>query len=762
MSSPGSMSYGDSDSSAGPSTPQVSHSLLPSNGKGSHEENGLADWQQPHTFHTLQIQDRFENPSDDHFEHLELQNLVAPHIESFNALWSFDPSVEPPNGSRNGAPIVGEGVGLLEKTITKIPPRVCFDGTEESISKGNLGNRLSFRIESVNLGKPTSTDKGRNGLQSRIYPAECRERLMSYRARMTARISWSVNGLPKQYEERDMGLVPVMVKSNRCNLRGMSSKQLVNQKEEPNELGGYFIINGNERLVRFLILPRSNHVTSLERPSFANRGPSYSKMGCSIRCVHPDDLVGITNTIHYLENGGVTLRFSMRKQEYMIPVVMILKALVDATDKEIFTSLIQNDYDNTFLTDRVEMLLRGFKSYNLWTGNQCLEFLGSKFRIAMGLAEDYSDLQVGGELLSKIVLIHLDHPKEKFKMLIFMMRKLYSLVAGETCVDNPDSPQHQEVLLPGFLYGQIIKERLDEYLTSIRSEINRQIRLNSKIVDFFNNTWISKVVSKINPNIGGRLSSFLATGNLSSPTGLDLQQTTGFTIVAEKLNFYRYISHFRCVHRGAFFAELKTTTVRKLLPESWGFLCPVHTPDGAPCGLLNHFTHTCRLITRTLDASTVPSLLADMGMIPPLSSTVDGRHDVVIQLDGSILGYASPRQAQKMAMALRTWKSQEAHGVPHDLEVGFVPTSKGGQFPGLYIFSGRSRMMRPVKLLANDKEDSIGSFEQVYLNIACQPDEIEANHTSHVEYSPISFLSLIASMTPFSDFNQSPRNIYRE
>lgn len=66
------------------------------------------------------------------------------------------------------------------------------------------------------------------------------------------------------------------------------------------------------------------------------------------------------------------------------------------------------------------------------------------------------------------------------------------------------------------------------------------------------------------------MSNFLATGNLVSPTGLDLQQASGFTIVAEKLNWQRYISHFRCIHRGAFFAELKTTTVRKLLPEAWG------------------------------------------------------------------------------------------------------------------------------------------------------------------------------------------------
>jgi hypothetical protein len=82
--------------------------------------------------------------------------------------------------------------------------------------------------------------------------------------------------------------------------------------------------------------------------------------------------------------------------------------------------------------------------------------------------------------------------------------------------------------------------------------------------------YFPSVLSKINWDIGAKLSYFLATGNLVSPTGLDLQQTSGYTIVAEKLNFYRYLSHFRCIHRGAFFAELKTTTVRKLLPESWG------------------------------------------------------------------------------------------------------------------------------------------------------------------------------------------------
>lgn len=66
--------------------------------------------------------------------------------------------------------------------------------------------------------------------------------------------------------------------------------------------------------------------------------------------------------------------------------------------------------------------------------------------------------------------------------------------------------------------------------------------------------------------------------------------------MAERINFLRYLAHFRSVHRGQFFTTMKTTAVRKLLPESWGFLCPVHTPDGSPCGLLNHLATACKVV----------------------------------------------------------------------------------------------------------------------------------------------------------------------
>jgi DNA-directed RNA polymerase I subunit RPA2 len=134
----------------------------------------------------------------------------------------------------------------------------------------------------------------------------------------------------------------------------------VNKHEEPEEFGGYFIINGNERLIRYLILPRRNHVVALVRPSFGKRGPSYTPYAVQIRAVRPDQ-TSVTNSLHYLSNGSATFRFSWRKQEYVIPIMLILKALVSASDREIFEGVVMQDYKNTFLTDRVELLLRSFK-----------------------------------------------------------------------------------------------------------------------------------------------------------------------------------------------------------------------------------------------------------------------------------------------------------------------------------------------------------------------------------------------------------------
>lgn len=70
--------------------------------------------------------------------------------------------------------------------------------------------------------------------------------------------------------------------------------------------------------------------------------------------------------------------------------------------------------------------------------------------------------------------------------------------------------------------------------------------------------------------LDSQMENFLSTGNLRSSTGLGLMQNTGLTIVAENINRMRYMSHFRAIHRGSFFQEMRTTEARQLLPDAWG------------------------------------------------------------------------------------------------------------------------------------------------------------------------------------------------
>ncbi|KAH9977824.1 beta and beta-prime subunits of DNA dependent RNA-polymerase [Lactifluus volemus] len=722
----------------------------------------MPDGSSKHTFNTLARESAFRSPPSDNYISPILNEFVAPHIESFNAL--FDDSGLPSGD--------GDGRGLLSLAIKDIGQRVVFDGAGQaaagSIQKA-WGNKLDIWIEQVSIARPMVPDRDKRATERKIFPAEARERLTSYRGRMTVKLCWKVDqpGQTVRSVTKDGGLIPIMVRSVRCNLRSMPSAGLVRHHEEPEEFGGYFIVNGNERLIRYLILPRRNHVIALTRPSFQNRGPSYTPYAVQIRCVRPDQ-TSVTNTLHYLANGSAMLRFSWRKQEYVVPIMLLLKALVGASDREIFEGVIMQDYENTFLIDRAELLLRSYKIYSLHTSAQCLDYLGDKFRIVLGLPEDWTNLDVGTWLIRRVVLVHLETPRDKFRILLFMLRKLYAIVSKTCNVDNPDSPQHQEVLLPGNLYAMIIKEKLEETLNQVRYQILQDIRKQETSVDFFDDRYVHKVLARINFDIGARLANFLATGNLVSPTGLDLQQTSGFTIVAEKLNWHRYISHFRCIHRGAFSRSSRRPRCGSCFPKPFpfikvfaGFLCPVHTPDGTPCGLLNHLSRTCRIVTSPLAVSHIPSLLVSQGMTDPFAPSVKGGQNISVQLDGRIIGWAKPTLAKTLATTLRIWKTEGVNSIPLDLEIGLVLPSEGGQYPGLFLFASCSRMMRPVKYVVNGKDDQIGSFEQVYMDIAISPKEIEPTVSSHVEHSPTNFLSILANMTPFSDFNQSPRNIYQ-
>lgn len=669
-----------------------------------------------------------------------LRELVKPHVESFN--WFCDEGLK---SMTNGEHAV------RDITMDAIPEK--------------LFPQVRIGLRNVQIEEPRHTDDSKD---QRMFPAECRQLGTTYEGRLSVTVEFQVGEEKERQITRTLGNVPIMVKSSKCHLQLLKPEGLIERGEEAYEFGGTFIVNGNERIIRLLVLPRRNVISALVRPSMTNRGKNYTQYATQLRCTRTDQ-TSKTLTLHYLSNGNCNLRFTMRKQEFFIPAYLLLKCFTNPTDEQIFTSLVQVGGASSF--DRAEALIAHCHSMNLKNRKEILDHLGGVFRVVMRSPASMTNEEVGQELLEENVFVHCSTGAQKYECLVMMISKLYALVEKKIKPENPDANSSHEVLLPGHLLHMIVKEQLQDYLEGIRAVIEKELRLSGdprskKQVKISDETYWRRVLDQ-QRDVGNRIKYFLTTGNLHSSSGLDLMQVNGFTVAADKLNFFRYLAHFRGVHRGQFFTVMKTTTVRKLLPDSWGFMCPVHTPDGAPCGLLNHLTSTCELQTHPcrVDPKKFIQVIYSLGVTPSEPQLLRPNSDLPVILDGIVIGYVSQEHAREFVMQLRNLKVAPHKDVPPRAEIAAVYDWNDGVFPCITIGTTAGRMTRPVLLLRPKGHapviEWIGPMEQPFLDIACVDSDFRAGETTHMEVEPTNMLSFVASMTPFSDFNQSPRNMYQ-
>lgn len=148
-------------------------------------------------FDTARRQHLFRNPPKDKTAYPTLAAAVEPHINSFNAIF-------------------GPG-GQLEESIKEIGTKVFLDGEPlaQQLAEGQAvpRNRLHVRIQEVFLDKSVLPPTNKFSIANRnVLPAECRERHVTYRGKLSARIGYKVNNGDWQELVRDLGYVPIMLR----------------------------------------------------------------------------------------------------------------------------------------------------------------------------------------------------------------------------------------------------------------------------------------------------------------------------------------------------------------------------------------------------------------------------------------------------------------------------------------------------------------------------------------------------------------------
>lgn len=536
---------------------------------------------------------------------------------------------------------------------------------------------------------------------------------------------------------------------------------MVEKQEHESDWGGYFVVKGNEKLIRMLLMTRRNYPLCLKRGTWTNRGKFFSDFGIMIRCVSLDH-TATNNVLHFLNNGTAKIMFSHRKTLSYLPIMLLLKSLMSYTDEKIFKDLISGYEGDLYYKSCLQNMLVELHKEDIHTHLDCKNYLGQIFRSRYQKLPPWcNNEQVCDHILEHSILIHLDRPVDKYNLVVFMMKKLFQIVQGRNKPESADSVMMQELLLGGHLYQKIFKEYLESWMYNLKLNLNKKLQGKEsstvKQADLLQ-------AGKYCGNLMRTMEYFLATGNLVSKTGLGLMQNSGLVIMAENINRMRYMSHFRAVHRGSYFVEMRTTEARQLLPDAWGFICPVHTPDGSPCGLLNHLTVDCvssKDIHEERNLNEIPFELAAIGM-EPIDSEMFGDLSkyYTVLLEGCVAGYVKDVEVKKFSNHLRALKI-DGKRIPNTMEIVVVPKKEGGQFPGIFLFIGAARMMRPVMNLEFNKIEMIGTFEQVYLEVAITKEEIYPGVTTHMELSKLSFMSNLANLIPMPDNNQSPRNMYQ-
>src|SRR5438105_12959799 len=78
---------------------------------------------------------------------------------------------------------------------------------------------------------------------------EAKLRNRTYSSPILLELTIEEEGLPRDTTRQHIGDLPVMVKSDLCQLSTKTKEQLIDSGEDPNDPGGYFIINSSDRLV---------------------------------------------------------------------------------------------------------------------------------------------------------------------------------------------------------------------------------------------------------------------------------------------------------------------------------------------------------------------------------------------------------------------------------------------------------------------------------------------------------------------------------
>lgn len=637
-----------------------------------------------------------------------------------------------------------------------------------------------------------------NGIPEKITPNIARLRNLNYETELTLDCRLRItneteDGIETLHEELDytrvkIGMIPIMVQSEYCSLYKMETVQnRVDSGECAHDQGGYFIINGGEKVIVAQEKMADNFVYVFKSKAIGKYSwVAEIRSNADTSSEPPRGFkVKLTN-----KSGGSTVSSEdtiIAEITYVnspVPLVILFRALGYDRDKEIFELICHNMNDHQMM----EVLKGSFEGPvgEYRSQEDCLVFIAEMMK---GYAEKTRAEKINGvrKLLTTKFLPHLgfdDSDETVAKKAFFlghMVNRLCNAALGRASEDDRDHYGKKRLELAGVLMSNLFKQFFKIQRMAGEKTLMYAAKKNENNI----NLQTLFTVDTITRN----MRSALATGNWPGPQK-GVPARSGVAQTLNRLTFASSLSHLRRVNTPLSKKD-KLAKPRQLHNTHWGMICPCETPEGAPIGLVKNLT-LMAYVSVGEPASTMLKMLKNRFMIEELSrdsapASIFGKTKIFV--NGGWVGVCE--NPDEVLSLLRKARRKAAH--KQIKEVSIVRDTFNSE---IRIYTDHGRVQRPVfvvergellikphhiKLLKlpKDNPDKITFDHLLYQGIvefidveeeetsmiAMNPDQLKnspyPNIYTHCEIHPAMILGVSASIIPFPDHNQSPRNTYQ-
>lgn len=586
----------------------------------------------------------------------------------------------------------------------------------------------------------------------------------------------------KSIQNINIGKIPIMVNSQFCSLNIDKS---LSKDECKFDYGGYFIINGNEKVVIC-----QDRITENKTFVFSNNKISSYSHSAEIRSIQ-DNKFSVPKTTSLKLSAkpneyGRYIRVNIHHIKHDIPLFILFRALGIESDKEIMKYIVYgSDEEKEILFNNLVGSVD--ESNNIVCKRDAYEYL-NKYMNVSGYPKEYLSnktkrFEIIQNILKNEFLPHVGvNSENKALYLGYMANKLLKCFLKISPHDDRDSYINKRIDTPGILLSNLFRQYYGKVIKDMKNMISKEInstiqRSPSKLIHIINKNNINKIIKSTIIETG--LKYGLATGNWGIKNNKTKQ---GVAQVLNRLTFKSMISHLRRVNTPIEKTG-KLVQPRKLHATQFGIICPSETPEGISVGLVKNLSIIAS-ITIASNSINIRDILAknkDITLFEKNNIEELGKYCKIF-VNGDIIGFSKNPSGvydycknMKKSGVINIYTSVAWNIIKKEIN---ICTEAGRCIRPLYIVNNNA--INTEKLKNSDKWLDLLTTDDPVIEYM---DVEECNHSliamkyndlskgmkgssyplqyTHLELDPSLLLGVLTGNISFSNHNQAPRNCYQ-